>query len=117
MQRVKRTAISIRPKQPYLDWANSLDEDGVKIGPEFTPEENIYLIADSVDQPSDLEALLEPYYEAIFKEELGAWHRFEADWPRRWDRATFLTWFEVEVHSLVLDLVGGWIRCERYEGY
>ncbi len=83
MQRVKRTAISLKPKQPYLDWANSLDEDSVKIGTAFVPEENIYLIADSVDQQENLEALLEPYDEAIFEEELEAWHRVEADWPRR----------------------------------
>jgi hypothetical protein len=39
MRRVKRTAISLKPKQAYVDWANSLDKDGVKIGTEFTPEE------------------------------------------------------------------------------
>jgi hypothetical protein len=117
MRRVKRTAISLKPKQPYIDWANSLDGDGVKIGAEFSPEENIYLIADSVDQPDDLEMLLEPYYQTIFEEELGAWHRREADWPRRRDLTRFLAWFEVEVHSLVLDLVGGWIRSERYDRY
>ncbi len=112
MQCVKRTAISLKPKQPYLDWANGLDEGGVKIGPEFTPEENIYLIQDSSDPRVDLEMMLEPYYAAIFEEELGAWHRVEADWPRRRDLAMFLAWFDVEVHSLVLDLVGGWIRRE-----
>jgi hypothetical protein len=117
MRRVKRTAISLKPKQPYVDWANGLDEDGVKIGTEFTPEENIYLIADSTDQQVDLETLLEPYYQAIFEEELRAWHRIEADWPRRRDLKMFLAWFEVEVHSLVLDLVGGWIRSERYDRY
>jgi len=43
MRRVKRTAISLRAKQPYIQWANGLDEDGVKIGIDFTPEENVYL--------------------------------------------------------------------------
>ncbi len=62
MRRVKRTAISLKPKQPYVDWANGLEEGGTKIGVDFTPEENIYLIADSVDQPDDLETLLEPHY-------------------------------------------------------
>ncbi len=57
------------------------------------------------------------YYEAIFEEELGAWHRVEADWPRQRNLKLFLAWFEVEVHSLVLDLVDGWIRSERYDGY
>ena len=117
MRRVKRTAISLKPKQPYIDWANSLDGDGVKIGAEFSPEENIYLIADSVDQPDDLEMFLEPYYQTIFEEELEAWHRLEADWARRRDLTRFLAWFEVEVHSLVLDLVCGWIRSERHDRY
>ena len=31
MWRVKRTAISLKPKQPYLDWANSLEAGGVTI--------------------------------------------------------------------------------------
>ena len=32
MRLVNRAAITVTPKQPYIDWANSLDEDGVKIG-------------------------------------------------------------------------------------
>jgi hypothetical protein len=44
MRRVKRTAISLRPKQPYIQWANGLEEDGVKSGIDFTPEENVYLL-------------------------------------------------------------------------
>jgi len=77
MRRVKRTTISLKPRQAYVDWANSLDDDSVKIGAEFTPEESIYLIDDRVDQSDDLQRLLAPYYKAIFEEELGAWHRIE----------------------------------------
>jgi hypothetical protein len=47
----------------------------VKIGTEFIPEENIYLIDDRVDQPEDLKSLLAPYYKTIFEEELAASHR------------------------------------------
>ena len=32
MRRVKRTAVIIIPKQPHIDWANSLEEDGLKLG-------------------------------------------------------------------------------------
>lgn len=117
MRRVKRTAISLKPKQPYIDWANALNEGGVKIGTEFTREETIYLIADSTDQRLDLETFLGPYYAAIFEEELGAWHRVEDAWPSRRDLRTFLAWFDVEVHTMVLDLVGRWIRSERYIRY
>ncbi len=61
--------------------------------------------------------MLDRHYAAIFEEELGAWHRVEADWPTRRDLRTFLAWFEVDVHSLVFDLVGGWLRSERYVRY
>jgi hypothetical protein len=64
------------------------------------------LIDDSADQSDDLKTLLAPYYATIFEEELGAWHRIEADWPQRRDLTIFLAWFEVEVHSLVLQ----WVR-------
>ena len=118
MRRVKRAAVCIRPKQPYIDWANGLEEDGVKIGSEFMPEETVYLIDDIPEGSIDPEAMLEPYYAVIFEEELGAWHRVEADWPKRCDFETFQAWFEIEVHSMVLDLPGGWwLRTEHYERY
>jgi hypothetical protein len=117
MRRVKRMAVRVTPKAPYIDWANGLDEGGVKLGSEYMPDGNIYLIEDNDDLELDLERVLEPHYAAIFEEELGAWHRAEADWPRRRDLATFLAWFEVDVHSLVFDMVGGWLRTERYVRY
>ena len=44
MRLVKRAAMTVTPKQPYIDWANRLDEDGVQIGEDFQPEQHIYLI-------------------------------------------------------------------------
>ena len=117
MRRIKRAAVSVKPKQPYLEWANGLDEDGVKLGIEFTPEETIYLVDELAEGELDLETLLEPYFEIIFEEELNAWHRREADWPQERDFRLFQAWFDIELHSLVLDLKGGWLRTERYERY
>ncbi len=90
----------------------------MKIGQEFMPETSLYLVEDTTEQVLDLPTLLEPYYPAIFGEELGGWHRRESDWPARRDLPTFLAWFEVEMHSLVLDLKGErWLRTEHYERY
>jgi hypothetical protein len=47
-----------------------------------------------------------PYFKAIFEEELNGWHRREREWPARRTYETFLAWFEVEVHSMVIDLPG-----------
>jgi len=48
MRLAKRAAITITPKQPYVDWANAID-DGVKIGQDLWPERHVYLIEDVSD--------------------------------------------------------------------
>ncbi len=89
----------------------------MKLGQEFTPEENIYLVEDLPEGGLDLEVLLEPYFDSIFEEELNAWHRRDEDWPRERDFTLFQAWFAIKIHNLVLDLKGGWLWTERYESY
>ncbi len=81
------------------------------------PEGTIYLIEDSDDLALNLEALLDRHDATIFEEELGAGHRMEAAGPQRRDLATFLAWFEVEVHSQLFDLVGRWLHTDRNVRY
>ena len=114
IRQLRRTAIIVKRKEPYIQWANSLDEDGIKLGEEFEPEHTIYLIEDMTGYLIDIEGMIAPHYEFIFEEELNSWHRRESDWPARRDFATFLEWFEVECHSVVVDLCPGRIKTKRY---
>ena len=116
MRLVKRAAITVTPKQPYLDWANALD-DGVKIGQDFWPERHVYLIEDVSDIiPFDRDVIVRPYFATIFEEELNSWYRLVSAWPSVRTFEVFLKWFDVEVHSMVLDLPGSrLIRTERYD--
>ena len=114
MRRVKRTAVIVIPKQPYIDWANSLEDGGGKLGEDFTPEHTIYLVEDITGFMIDEVEIIKPYYEYIFEVELNSWHRLESDWPTNRDLVTFLEWFEVEIHSLVLDLHRGRLKTERF---
>lgn len=116
MRQVKRAAITLTPKQPYLDWANSLEDGGVKIGIDFWPEKNVYLIEDIADFELNVAALVEPYYQTIFEDELNSWHGRESDWPAKRNLDTFLEWFDVEVHSIVLEMRNRWfIPTEPYQ--
>ena len=81
IRQLKRTAIIVKPKAPYIEWANSLEEGGVKLGEDFEPEHIVYLIEDMADYVIDIEAMIAPHYEFIFEEELNGWHRRESDWP------------------------------------
>jgi hypothetical protein len=88
----------------------------VKISEDFQPERHVYLIGDVSDVfPFDRDVIAQPYFTAIFEEELNSWHRRESEWPSRRTYETFLEWFDVEVHSMVLDLQGSYlIRTESY---
>ena len=81
MRRLKRTAIRVKPKRAFIEWANSLEVGGVKFGQDFTPEETVYLVEEGGEGTLDPVALVEPDYQAIFEEDLGAWHRLEDAWP------------------------------------
>jgi hypothetical protein len=61
MRLVKRAAITVTAKQLYIDWANGIDEDGVKIGEDFEPEKSIYLIGAVTDViPFDRDVIVRP---------------------------------------------------------
>ena len=72
MSLLYRSAITITRKQPYIDWANSLGDDGPELPPDLAGNRRtVYLAPDSPDEP-DLAALLDEFWEQIFEEELAA---------------------------------------------
>ena len=117
MHLVNRAVIIVKPKQPYIEWANTLDDHGPKLVLGSQPKHTIYLIDDVSEYMFDVEAFVRPYFEVIFEHELASWHRFENDWPAKRDFATFPKWFDVEVHSMVLDLAHEQIKTEPFGGY
>ena|SRR5438034_1015017 len=99
-----RSAITITRRQPYFDWANSVDVDGPKLTEEFANNRRtVYLVADANDDLG-LTELLDEQWERIFEEELAAWMESEDDWPAPRTREMFDQWFEAEVSDSVIDL-------------
>jgi len=100
---LNRSAVIVRPKQPYLDWAAQLDDSAILPDPE--DERTVYLIPEYDDEDHAWE-LLEELYEEIFENELYGWHTDESAWPENRDFAMFQEWFEIELNSVVEDLCG-----------
>ena len=98
---INRGAVIVRPKQPYIDWADQLDDSDVL--PSTEGEKTVYLLPEYDD---DLEALeiLSQCYDIIFETELDGWHTDEAAWPEQRTFAMFREWFAFEFHSVVDDL-------------
>lgn len=101
---INRSALIVRPKQPYVDWAKGLDDSGMD--PSEIGERTVYLLPEYDDDIEGL-ALLSKGYEHIFEAELEGWHLIEDDWPANRTFAMFCEWFDIELHSMVVDMVDG----------
>jgi hypothetical protein len=104
---LNRAVLIVRPKQPYFDWAASLDDSGIL--PDVAGEQTVYLIPE-YENDDDANQVLETVFREVFENELYGWHTDEATWPQRRDFETFLQWFSIELHSVVEDLCGDDLR-------
>jgi hypothetical protein len=99
-----RFALTVTRRQPYIDWANSSDDEGPTLSEALARDRRtIYLVPESTNEP-DLAGLIDEFWEEIFDEELAAWAEDEATWPSERTREMFDAWFEYEVTSSVYDL-------------
>jgi hypothetical protein len=94
----------VRPAQPYLDWASSLEGFSDLRVP--SGDEPVYLLPE-FDTFEEAEDMLRRIWPLIFESELSAWCTDESLWPQDRSWETFRAWFTVELHSVVEDLPGG----------
>ena len=60
---INRAALIVRPKQPYVDWANSVDDDGPRaILQRLRTDPSIYLV-ETIDYLEDFDLLVEDTWE------------------------------------------------------
>ncbi|MFK7061478.1 hypothetical protein [Flavobacterium oreochromis] len=101
MEILDRSAIIIKPKQPYFDWVKSLDQETSAMEISMLEKPRTYL-TDSVLK--DEEKHLKKYFKQVFEEELESVLTNQEDWPQKRDIKTFYEWFDVEVSDWVQDL-------------
>ena len=107
MRMINRTAVVIKPRQPFLDWLNNTPE--LNLSAPVTMDELLedcdtillpetYSLQDALD-------LLDPLKPDLFAVQLDEWLRDPSAWPQERSAEAFDQWFALEVHSMVLDLV------------
>jgi hypothetical protein len=102
MKTINRTVITILPKQPYINWANSFDDDDPKMSLDSIHATSL-LIPEEYDEFT-YEQFLKKNYKMIFEEELSAWMADPDSWPSEIDYNMFTRWFQIIVSDTVLDL-------------
>ena len=104
MHTINRFAITINPKQPFVDWVNSTPGEEVFTLKDVREENSVYLVPE-YDHEDAVLVYLEKHFDQIFEWELFGWHTDEDDWPQNRTWGKFQTWFEIEIQSEVFDLV------------
>ena len=101
---INRAVVVVKPRQPYVDWANSFDDGIVTATLESLRRDSSVYLVPPYDMDYEREDILKVCFSVIFENELEGWVTDEALWPKRRDYATFAQWFDVEFHSMIIDL-------------
>lgn len=98
---VNRNAIIVKPKKPFFNWLNEVYKDEE---PVISMEENnIYLVRE-MDSNEDVKKWISKNFEGIFANELNDWCMDEDKWPTPRNYNLFKEWFDIEIHSMILDM-------------
>lgn len=105
MTTVNRSALVVRPRERYFEWASSVDEGAAETVNVLREAgwASVYLVDQDPHERRE-SAPLEGYFEEIFDRELNGWHRDPEAWPQVRTFDVFTDWFEVYATSVVTDL-------------
>jgi hypothetical protein len=102
MKTINRTVITIRAKQPFVDWANDFDDGGPTLDIKEV-HSTAYLIPDTYDE-YNYERFIKKNFKKIFESELDSWMTDPSVWPQNRTYKEFKDWFELQVSDMVFDL-------------
>lgn len=105
MEMLNRSAITMKPLRPFLDWAKRDDPEGLdrEILRTMCAEPTVYLLPE-YDDELEGEELLAESWPVLFEVMLSAWSRDERTWPQTRTLAVFREWFEIQLSAVVEDL-------------
>jgi hypothetical protein len=113
MYTINRSLAIIRPKQPYIDWANKLST-ALKITPDNLQSDCTVILIPLYDTDEEARKYIDKIAEDLFEWELFAQWTHEPDWPRNRTNEMFWNWFDVELHSEIIDFSKQAIRKTSY---
>jgi hypothetical protein len=115
MRVLNRTAVTLTGAQPYLDWTRANDADtnkGMLTVSHAKPYGSAFLLPE-FELEEDVQEWLEENATWLFEFQLSAWTEDETSWPRTRDLKTFREWFQIDIHSVVVDVADDDIEGEE----
>jgi hypothetical protein len=107
---INRAVAVIKPRQRYVDWALSLPDAPDELSLEDVRTDCTTILIPEYDTPDESEAFIAFIAPELFEAELDAWYRDRTSWLVDRDYGVFQEWFDVEIHSVVVDAGKNTIR-------
>jgi len=112
---INRTAAIIRPKQPFLDWLNTLPNPLKDLTLESIRQEAIVFLMPVYDTNEEVLEIVYSDWDLHFEEQLEGWWKRENEWPQNRSLEMFKAWFDVEICSEVVNMTEGPIEDDEVE--
>ncbi len=103
MYNINRSTAIIKPKQPFVEWANQLPDADFKVSVDELQNDCLVILIPEYTTNEDAKEYINELYEDIFEQELFDWCTDESWWPKERTQEMFWQWFNVEFHSVVID--------------
>jgi len=105
MYLINRAIAVIKPKQPFLEWLNRMPNPPVELTLDELQTDCTTILIPEFDYWDDSQSFIEGISAQVFEMELDSWYHDPNLWPADRDYRMFQDWFNVEIHSMVLDSV------------
>lgn len=106
MHEIDRSLWLVFPRQPFVDWVNSLDPDGPPVTLELLRDDPEAILVKEIESKEAADRLMKRISREVFEHLLMEWHTNPDDWPAIRDHRTFRQWFDVRWLPMVFDQVG-----------
>ncbi|MCJ2164696.1 MULTISPECIES: hypothetical protein [unclassified Pseudodesulfovibrio] len=117
MRIINRLLAVLKPKQGYIDWMTSLpdgDEDLIPSLEQAREQDCMALLIPEFDTDEQAFEFVLKQSKTIIKMQCEAWDTREELWPKNMDRRLLKKWFDIEIHSEVIDTMRSPIEREEY---
>ena len=99
-ENVRRSALVLKPKQPFKDWLVSLDSGDIKV--DITNNSDVYLLPD-FEELKQIESWLKRNYDQIFCDQMNNWYVDDSVWIQNRTYRIFKEWFDYSIHTMIWD--------------
>jgi hypothetical protein len=104
MRQINRAIALVKPRQPFIDWVNSLGGDLPRLTLAQARRDTRAMLIPEPERSQGGRRFIELNFAFIFEDELSVWSRDKTQWPEPRTLSLFGEWFDVEIHDMVFDL-------------